>query len=404
MLELFLKEISYTCDAIECIYRANSSVVGTSFARVGRDMLQLLVGIIDNELARSRLVSEKAGIDGELSNTSTPQLGPEGSVRERHDDKVVGSIQGDLLLQKATKTIGHFARVGDATKPMAHFPGVSGVLMRLISMETPFAVPWEARLSSLWTLANLACNAENMVMLAVTPGMLNVLIRAMQRFPLQENSLVSAMEALRSRSIATRAMLNLSWAPENKIILAEHTEVVSTLLELIMYRSAPYDQSQTVQTVLQATRQHAVGALRNLAAAPRRIKLMLCDFQGGQLLNVLTDMALEEVDASLETRAYAALQNLCIQDTAERFAKRPALVRALKRVLSQPEDLSDHSEESPKAHASATLMVLERSITSEMDSYANLQELLGSVDHNAIASSSSTVQLAAHGVIHSTAI
>ena len=71
--------------------------------------------------------------------------------------------------------MGHFAKVGALTEPLAYHPKVLSTLKRLVSCyhRTSFAaVPIEARLNALWTIANLACNVENMVMMACHPGLI----------------------------------------------------------------------------------------------------------------------------------------------------------------------------------------------------------------------------------------
>jgi hypothetical protein len=231
-------------------------------------------------------------------------------------------------------------------------------------------VPWEARLSALWTLANLACNSENMQMMVCTPVLIAALVEVSCRPLHPGDSVEMTMEVLRSRSIASRGILNLSWAPENKIILAEHSALIDLLSELAVHRAAPLHRSRT-------TRSHAVGALRNLAAAPRRTKIALCEYKNGHILDILTDAALNDPDQAVKDRSFAAIHNLAIYDTAERIVNHPALVLALKDVLlSAQEDGLNHEEGTPKSHAQATILVLERSITPDMKAYENLRELL----------------------------
>ena len=68
----------------------------------------------------------------------------------------VGGSRGDLVLRKATKILGHYARIGKATKAIAHFPGLLGSMLNLINMRPYDTIPWEARLSCLWTIANVS--------------------------------------------------------------------------------------------------------------------------------------------------------------------------------------------------------------------------------------------------------
>jgi hypothetical protein len=66
---------------------------------------------------------------------------------------------------------------------------------------------------------------------------------------------------------------------------------------------------------------------------------------------------------------------------AEKIVNHPALVLALKDALLSEQE-SHKSDGSPRSHAAATLMVLERSITPEMGSYENLRDLLDAITPN----------------------
>ena len=109
--------------------RASSNAVGKSFKRVGMDLLQILVTLINYEIKNkldsspsSSVPSSPQGInDSPPTVTSSTAITVENrSVTPPHQ----GSHHShNLLLQKSTKIIGHFARVGRATRPMARFPG-----------------------------------------------------------------------------------------------------------------------------------------------------------------------------------------------------------------------------------------------------------------------------------------
>jgi hypothetical protein len=249
----------------------------------------------------------------------TVQTGTKGESRRRsitpplHDMyPAIGTPEGDLLLRKVTRILGHFARVGEATKPMAHFPGLLGCLVSLVTFRPYECVPWEARLSCLWTIANLGCNPENMQMMVCCPGLIDSLIEVACRPLHPGDSLEKTMEILRSRSIASRGILNLSWASENLITLSENAALIDLLAELTVHRNSPLSRSRTVKDILLTTRRYAVGALRNLAAATKRIKIGLCDYKNGHLLDVLTDAALNDTDPVVKDRAFAAIHNLAI--------------------------------------------------------------------------------------------
>jgi len=446
---LALLEIGKTCTVMECLYRASSEIVGASFRRMGEHVVSILVKLIGQEISRrfqgrlrqqeSQTIPDKNNNpstadscnskknDGlkDMSDEDEDQLVSKNSQQQLHSNEHMNSrclnysecgqakndhfdeeacrsmnFVGDVILKKSTKLLGHFARVGEATKTLAHFPGLLASFIRLITGMPYASLPWEARLSALWTLANLACNHENMQMMVCIPGLTDAMVEIACRPLHPGDPLEHIMEVLRSRAIACRAVLNLSWAPENKILLAEHTALIELLAELAVHRSAPLLRSRTVREIVTTTRRHAVGALRNLAAAPRRTKLALCDYKNGHILDVLTDAALNDPDTYVKERSYAAIHNLAIQDTAERFVNHPALVLALRSVLlsdspaaSNPSTMGGGAttvsyEETCKTHASATLLVLERTITPDMEAYESLRDLLEAVNPTPASSAS----------------
>jgi hypothetical protein len=371
-----MTELSTTCEAFESVFQASSLSVGGSFRRMGNEILRLLVTIMEEEISRrlpvvghnfpkadeKAAITEKelqeayekghaasaeghekwekededqnvAGADSDQDHAKYDTDDSEARSHPVHTktkgekrcrsitpplydlDPVIGTPEGDLLLRKVSRILGHFARVGEATKPMAHFPGLLGCLVSLVTQRPYDSVPWEARLSCLWTIANLGCNPENMQMMVCFPGLIDSLIEVACRPLHPGDSLEKTMELLRSRSIASRGILNLSWAPENKVILSENASLIDLLAELTVHRHAPLSRSRTVVEILVTTRRYAVGALRNLAAATRRIKIGLCDYKNGHLLDILTDAALNDGDAVVKDRAFAAIHNLAIHDS-----------------------------------------------------------------------------------------
>lgn len=401
-------EISLTLDAMESLYRASSSVVATSFQRMGTVLMHLLIAIITDETNRRKvkvnnseqqkamdlsssdaMLLDEWQIQRHDSSSTKSFSGNQNEVLDMESDESIRSdtlddSDGDQILRYATKILGHCARAGEDTKPMAFFPGLLKIFLDLITLRPCHIIPWEARLSALWTVANLACNAEIMLMMVSTPGLVDALVEIACR-PINDCPIENAIEVLRSRSISSRAILNLSWKPECKIMLSSHSDLLDLLATLLVQRTVTHrlNRSRTVQDILVTTRRHAAGALRNLAAASRQVKIQLCNHKAGHLLNVLTDAALNDVDSAVQDRAFATIHNLAIHDTAEIIINHPALVFALKdAMLSSDDDMNrdPHSDGSPKEHASRTLLVLERSITPFMKSYNNLKELLDAIN------------------------
>lgn len=300
-------------------------------------------------------------------------------------------------LRKITKVFGHFARVGALTQPLAYYPGLLSTLKHVVDLPTSaaalagasasaatnssvgagVAVPREAKLNCLWILANLACNAENMVMMACQPGLIALLVRTARR-PVESEEddygdIDQYMECLRSRSISVRALLNLSWAPENKLLLSEQPYLVDALTAALMYRASTWAGfGRGVSGMLLQTRRLAAGALRNLAAAPIRNKIRLCRAGGGALLDKLCDAAGNDPDGRVREKAVATVHNLACADTARGFVERPALLEVIADVA-----VYDGGEGTNLA--SRTLRVLERSITEDMEEYKVLRPLLDRV-------------------------
>eukprot|EP00339_Tiarina_fusa_P026268 CAMPEP_0117045014 /NCGR_PEP_ID=MMETSP0472-20121206/31164_1 /TAXON_ID=693140 ORGANISM="Tiarina fusus, Strain LIS" /NCGR_SAMPLE_ID=MMETSP0472 /ASSEMBLY_ACC=CAM_ASM_000603 /LENGTH=571 /DNA_ID=CAMNT_0004756899 /DNA_START=149 /DNA_END=1864 /DNA_ORIENTATION=- len=408
-LEAITREISLTLQALEMVYRASPEAILTSFKRVGTDLLHNLVILVDEEvMTRVRAYSphvspETASMSSVEKSTTQADRTEQDSEANRNNRSVtpppygnaygVGNWDRDLMLRKTSKILGHFARVGEATKAIAHFPGLLGSILNLVNMRPYDAVPWEARLSCLWTIANLACCADNMVLMMCTPGLINALVNVGFRQTEPSDPLERTMEILRARSIASRAIYNLSWPVENKIPMASNIALVRVLCQLAIQRKAPYAKSNTVHDIMVQTRRHAIGAIRNIAAAPRRSKIGLCEYNNGKLLDVLTDVALNDSNEKAVELAFAAMHSLAIHDTAAGIVERPALVLALKNQLLAEEDekrAGTRADDGVRSHVSATLLVLERSITVDMPQYENLRELLHAIHPSPPSDSEST--------------
>jgi len=385
--EMTMTEISLALECLELLYRASSMIVGASFRRMGLTLLGLLNTIVSDEIQRrtkrikkptqeeeKKEHHEESHTDEEQHDNSRPNTPPQ-DQQQGVQLFEVGTPEGDIILKKATRIFGHFARVGEATKPMAYFPGFVQGLVRMVALQPYDNLPWEARLSALWCIANLACNGDNMEMMVQVPGLVSALIEVSHRPLHPGTSLEHTMEVLRARSIASRAILNLSWSPGNKQRMAANTDLLDLLTELVLRRNAPLSKSRTVRDIIATTRRHAVGAIRNIAAASRTSKVALCNYKTGHILDVLTEAALNDPDQSTVDRAFAAINNLANHDTAVQIVSHPALVMALKDVLMSSNS-NDNEQGTPKSHASATLLVLERSIRPDMPEYENLKGLL----------------------------
>jgi len=382
--EAINREISSVLKCLECIYRASSDAVGKSFNRVGNDLLQILVTLIDEEKNDRLKMSTSSISDDSRSKSARTNVD---RTTEGKDDRLNEGYEGskcirNLIIRKATKIIGHFARVGKATRPMARFPGFLGTILDLCNVRPYTMIPFEARLSCLWTIANLACNADNMTMMIDTPNLIDSLIAITNRRPNSSETIESIMETLRAQSITSRALLNLSWSLENKVLMSKNPALVQALCRLALGRQAPYKNSKTMQNILVQTRRHSLASLRNICAAPKCSKIALCNYNHGKVLDTLTDVILNETDQSVLNFSFYAIHNLTICETAEVIVDRAALVLALKNVLLEGNDdsLKEDTHTIKCQCASATILALEKAITPDKSSYAEFRELLDTID------------------------
>lgn len=377
-----MHELSCTCEALEMVYRASPSCVSVSFEKFGHELLALLINLISEELGNRGTKNKIAKVEQQDGRLSDKEL------KDDDSDNIISSFEGcppiaeessrrdnDIVLRKATKLMGHFARVGGATQSIAYYPGLLKCLINVLMVRPYESIPTELRLNSLWIIANLACNSENMVMMACQPNLLYALVDMVKRKTHSSDTAEVAIEIFRCHSIAARALLNLSWSPENRIPMSENIDLLEAIATLAVFRQSPFGKrGRTVKAMMLQTRQHCLGALRNLAGAPRRYKINLCSYGEGKLLNILTDAALNDPDVEVKERAFATIQNLAVHDTAELIVQNPALILALKDALLS------NAESAIKSSASATMMVLERSITPEMIQYQTLCELVDSLN------------------------
>ena len=97
--------------------------MGKSFNRVGDDLLQILVTLIDEEIRSRQKSSSFSSNDDSRSEDDKIFEGNKDDKKRGNDES---NKTNDQMLRTATKIVGHFARVGKATRPMANFPGFLG--------------------------------------------------------------------------------------------------------------------------------------------------------------------------------------------------------------------------------------------------------------------------------------
>lgn len=291
----------------------------------------------------------------------------------------------DKICKVATKILGHFARVGSLTTFLAETPNLLTTLQEVIAMPKG-SIPMESQMNALWVTANLACSAENMIKMAQHPKIIQTLVQvACHPNDVDEQScdnVMSYLKLLRSRSIAVRALLNLSWAHENKIPMSENVTLVGALLETVSHRSSAWvGNGLGVSGVLLQSRRLAAGALRNLAAAPRRYKRRLCRINESKLLDILADAASCDTDEDVRLKIHATLFNLVSADTAKMFIEKQNVLDVIVKAASSGDPyVVEPGSDTAFITAIRTLKALEKSIPEEEKNYEVLRPILRRFD------------------------
>ncbi len=301
-----------------------------------------------------------------------------------------------VILKTCTKIIGHFARVGSLTETLANTRGLLDTLCDVITISNSITtsstandnvgsgsgrgrgrgsggnssndsvsststrtennnssnnnnkIPIEATLNCLWIIANLACSAENMILMSRNRKITKTLFEIASHPNEYEENDCSDMDIdrfinlIRTRSVAVRGILNLSWAQENKVPFTENVTLVDDLLRIASHRASPWAGSgRGVSGILLQSRRHACGTLRNLAAAPRKYKRRLCRLKEGRFLEALADVARNDYDGEVRDKIHATLFNLVSADTAKMFTEKKDVLDVIISAATCPEEKED---------------------------------------------------------------
>lgn len=386
-----MEEITDTTAAMEMVLRCSAKSISTTFERISSEFLPLLFSLI-REQVQEHLPNDGAQDKAASSpSVSPPPLSDEGSKTtlveasepsnsDVKHDAPPSNVLGDLCLKFCTKILGHFARVGSLTETLASTTDLLDTLKRVIAIPHG-SIPIEAKLNCLWVLANLACSADNMVRMSHHEGLVDTLIRTASH-PCEKDEpkvtdVVQYMELLKSRSIAVRAILNLSWVQENKVPFSEDTGLVDVLLLTVSHRSSSWEgRGKGVSGILLHSRRHAAGALRNIAAAPRRNKKLLCRYRSGTFLETLAEIAKNDPDSVVRDKIHATLFNLVSADTVRMFINKKDVLQVIADAATNGEYFTSGDGKDSCSMATRTLRTLEKAMPEDEDGYGILRSII----------------------------
>jgi len=388
-------EITDTLRALEMVLRASIECIQVSYARIGNELLPIILGLLQEQRSQR---FESIGDTNQVksfhsASTASSTISTENVILDSKAASSSSSMPrqtGDSIYKTATKIIGHFARVGSLTDTLATTKHLLTALKQVVEMPDSASVPIEARLNSLWVIANLACSADNMIRMASHPGLVDTLVKIAHRPTVddEENSKNTDeyLKLIRSRSIAVRAILNLSWAHENKIPLIEHPGLIGILLGTAAHRRSRWTgNGKGVSTILLQSRRHATGALRNLAAAPRRYKRRLCRLGNGTFLENLACIARDDMDDGVRDKIFATLYNLVSADTAKMFVEKKVVLDVIIEATESEDDPPEKKMENrTNAMAVPILRSLEKAIPEDEEDYDVLRPALSRFDSQVV--------------------
>jgi len=392
-----MEEITSTLQGLEMVLRCSADCISVSFARMGSEVLPILISLLQEQRSQKdehKHVSSSSALrdlnhahSNSFQSASTASSTMSNVRLDSTTNHTVPRPTRDAIFKTATKIIGHFARVGSLTDTLASTNYLLTTLKQITAMPKESSVPTEARLNCLWIIANLACSAENMIKMASHPGLVDTLVQVASHPTKEEEetceSVMEYLKILRSRSIAVRAILNLSWAHENKIALTENSTLVEALLMAASHRQSSWTgDGKGVSWILMQSRRHAAGALRNLAAAPRRYKRRLCRLRDDTFLETLAEIATLDPDSVVRDKIHATLYNLVSADTAKLFIEKQVVLDIIVNAATSGDDSGGKD---PDCAASCTMAIqtlrsLEKAIPEDEEDYEVLRPVLSRFD------------------------
>ena len=310
--------------------------------------------------------------------------------KKKNNEKVASQVS----LKTCTKIIGHFARVGSLTETLATTPLLLDTLYDVISHSgnnNNEKMPIEATLNSLWIIANLSCSATNMILIAKHDQLKECLFGILSHPNTEEEEkkcedIDAFIRLLRIRAVAVRAVLNLSWAPENKIPFSENVDLMENLIRIASHSKSKWlGSGRGVSAILLQSRRHACGTLRNLAAAPRKYKRRLCRLESGKFLDILADVAKYDQDQEVQDKIHATLFNLVSADTAKLFTEKKGVLNVIiAAAMNTSGGKEKYNVDAPicksKKMAENTLRSLEKALPEDDEGYDALRPTLSRFD------------------------
>jgi len=415
------EEVGYTLSALEMVCRCNATTLSESFNKFGYDLLDVLVFILkdfyrkDHEEQERPIEYERRDsvVSWDLVGTEHHANQSNSALNKLQQPIQYHSYSGDFAVNKATKILCHIARVGSAIEPLAKHHGTTDpdksiiqILKTIIDTvrKDDGSNYQEARLNTLWIIANLACAPENMVYMASYSGLLDTLLKVVVRCgrcntssssnnnnsgsttglldddDIDDDALAESFgysnnntngsryrtRCVAARGQAVRAFLNLSWAEENKLIFSNMKHLLTSLIDIIITSSDP-PKSSTALSVLKSTKRHAAGTLRNIAAVQNtNQKLYLCTFDNNillqSLLDALSNKEQNAIDDSVRERIFATFYNLCCDETIQIFKSYPNLLQIFQDAASATNTQQVHQDGIGSTTASDIRELAERTL------------------------------------------
>ena len=394
------EEIGYTCSALEMVFRGSASVLAKSFEKNGPELLDLLLAVIYRRIVHKPFIAEsglKEASTISFSGWFKQEMSRENILKSSDLNLIEQSNTpanfADMSIQKATKIMCHLARVGSIVEPMAHHPGILRVLKDIIdscnqnSLDQSTRLPntaYESCINCLWILGNLACAPGNMDHMMSYPGLSKTLLNVINSCTVSHDQHVmspSLVKSIASAGQAIRIFLNLSWTNTNKILMCQNHEIIDEITKVVSILN--HGQSKKVNSLISTAKQHAIGALRNMAGTTsKNEKLLLCQYNNGLVLRALNEIITRKLqseetsevwkdDLVMKERAIATIFNLICAATVNIIASDADLFTPLC-------DLSKHSENDsgdiPKL-LEKTLSKMKENVTPDMDCYESISGL-----------------------------
>lgn len=303
------QHICNICKIIELIYQCSKDKVELSFQRVGLGLLDSLSAVLSIELERHCLHHDHSQ---SLHLDARPQ--PDLPRSSLHNGE--RRVPIDTIIKSVTRIVCSFARAQSATTAIARHTRLIALLCCIAECSKD-TVSFESQHNCVWTLANIACERENcLVLISTHERLLRVLVRvASDPGNMRKRNTRSiwshSYQALQVQRTALRCILNLSYVERTADeIMPRSGPLLASFCQLVTLPTEAFRDCPRVCEMIIQIKRYCVCILHNLSNTTHQNKCLLSLFRSGLILRSLAIATRNDGDVVFRRKATLTLANL----------------------------------------------------------------------------------------------